>query len=121
MVYVKICGIRRLEDVFAAAEYGADAVGVLVGQGHRSPDFLHATQAATIVAAVPRAVTSVVVTHLVDPEDIGALTMAIGATTIQLHGDTAPAQAALIKQRLPHIKTYKEIHVINDQSLDTAT
>ncbi|MCV7179450.1 beta/alpha barrel domain-containing protein [Mycolicibacterium sphagni] len=37
------------------------------------------------------------------------------------HGDTSPAQAALIKQRLPHMKTYKAIHVINDQSPDTAT
>ena len=36
-MYVKICGIRRQEDALIAAELGADAIGLLVGQRHNSP------------------------------------------------------------------------------------
>ena len=41
-MYVKICGIRRQEDALLAAELGADAIGLLVGQRHNSPDFISA-------------------------------------------------------------------------------
>ena len=64
MVHVKICGIRRPADALAAVAYGADAVGVLVGRRHRSPDFLDASDAVAIVAALPPHVASVLVTHL---------------------------------------------------------
>ncbi|WP_319430381.1 phosphoribosylanthranilate isomerase [Mycobacterium sp. RTGN5] len=120
MIHVKICGIRRLDDALAALEYGADELGFLVGQRHHSPDFLDAADAAAIIGALPPATSSVLVTHLVEPDDIVALATAIGVTTIQLHGDTSPAKATLIKQRLPHIKTYKAIHVIDAQSIATA-
>jgi phosphoribosylanthranilate isomerase len=119
VIRVKICGIRRLDDALAAAEYGADELGFLVGQKHASPDFLDPTDAAAIVAKLPH-VDSVLVTHLAEPDDIVALAAEIGVTTIQLHGDTSPDQAATIKERLPHIKTYKAIHVIDAQSIDTA-
>jgi len=42
-MYVKICGIRRQEDALMAAQLGADAIGLLVGQRHNSPDFISAT------------------------------------------------------------------------------
>jgi phosphoribosylanthranilate isomerase len=42
-MYVKICGIRRQEDALMAAELGTDAIGLLVGQRHNSPDFISAT------------------------------------------------------------------------------
>jgi phosphoribosylanthranilate isomerase len=119
-MYVKICGIRRLDDALAALEFGADELGFLVGQKHQSPDFLDPSDAAAIVAALPAQASSVLVTHLAEPDDIVALATAVGVTTVQLHGETSPAQAAVIKQRLPHIKTYKAIHVIDAQSVDTA-
>jgi phosphoribosylanthranilate isomerase len=120
VIHVKICGIRRLDDALAALEFGADELGFLVGQKHQSPDFLDAPDAAAIVAALPPNASSVLVTHLVEPDDIVALATAVGVTTVQLHGDTSPAQAAEIKQLLPHIKTYKAIHVIDGQSINAA-
>src|SRR5436190_320781 len=45
-MYVKICGIRRHEDALLAAELGADAIGLLVGQRHNSPDFISADSVA---------------------------------------------------------------------------
>jgi phosphoribosylanthranilate isomerase len=121
MVHVKVCGIRRLDDAVAALEYGADELGFLVGQRHQSPDFLDASDAAAIVDALPPNTSSVLVTHLVDPDDIVALATQIGVTTIQLHGDTSPAQAVVIKQHLPNIKIYKAIHVIDTESIDMAS
>ena len=41
-------------------------------------------------------------------------------TAIQLHGDTSPAQAAEIGQRLPLAKTYQAIHVVDGQSIGAA-
>ncbi len=120
MTYVKICGIRRLEDALAAVSYGADAVGVLVGQQHHSPDFLAPSAAAAIVAALPPPITSVMVTHLAEPDEIVALARSVGVTAIQLHGETSPAQAAEVKSRLPSIKTFKAIHVVDHQSIDAA-
>jgi phosphoribosylanthranilate isomerase len=120
MVYVKICGIRRLEDALAAVAYGADAVGVLVGQQHNSADFLDASDAAAIVGGLPPHVASVLVTHLAEPDEIVALATAIGVTTIQLHGDTSFAQAGEITSQLPNIKLYRAVHVVGSQSIDTA-
>ncbi|WP_396927416.1 phosphoribosylanthranilate isomerase [Mycolicibacterium sp.] len=120
MTYVKICGIRRLEDALAAVSCGADAVGVLVGQQHHSPDFLAAADAAAIVAALPLPVTSVLVTHLAEPDEIVALARSVGVTAIQLHGETSPAQAAEVKSCLPPIKIFKAIHVVDHQSIDAA-
>jgi phosphoribosylanthranilate isomerase len=120
VIRVKICGIRRLDDALAAAEYGADELGFLVGQKHTSPDFLEPADAAAIVRALPPSVSTVLVTHLAEPDDIVALAAEIGVTTIQLHGDTSPDQAATIKERVPHIKIYKAIHVIDAQSINTA-
>lgn len=119
-VHVKICGIRRIDDALAAAEYGADAVGVLVGQTHSSTDFLDESDAAAIVDALPPHVAPVLVTHLAEPAEIVALATAIGVTAIQLHGPTSPAQAAVIRGRMPHIKIYKAIHVVGPQSIDSA-
>lgn len=120
MIHVKICGIRRIEDALAAAEYGADAVGFLVGQKHASPDFVDPADAAAMVAALPPHIDSVLVTHLAEPDEIVPLANTTGVSAIQLHGDTSPDQAAEIKQRVAHLKTYKAIHVVDAQSIDTA-
>jgi phosphoribosylanthranilate isomerase len=50
-MYVKICGIRREEDALLAAELGADAIGLLVGQKHNSPDFVSAAVARDVARA----------------------------------------------------------------------
>ncbi|MBW0172820.1 MAG: hypothetical protein KXJ50_10570 [Vulcanococcus sp.] len=50
-VRVKICGVRCVEDALLDAELGADAIGVLVGQHHPSPDFIGVEQAAAMKRA----------------------------------------------------------------------
>jgi phosphoribosylanthranilate isomerase len=118
MVKVKVCGVKRLEDALMAVHYGADAVGLLVGQTHASSDFIDVSQAKTIVSGLPPYCSTVLVTHLVTLSEIVDLARKIGVTTIQLPGDISPEQIREIKNFLPYIKVTKAIHVVNDSSIE---
>lgn len=117
MIKVKICGIKRKEDALAAIGYGADAIGLLVGQQHSSADFIDENLAKSIVEVLPPFCSSVMVTHLTDVAVIIDLAKKIGVTTIQLHGDSKPGDAKDIKTSLPYIKIYKAIHVTDEGSI----
>lgn len=118
MIKVKICGIKRKEDALAAASYGADAIGLLVGQRHTSNDFIGEETAKEITRSLPPFCSSVLVTHITSISEIVGLTQRIGVTTIQLHGDSTPEDAQEIKRQLPHIKLYKVIHVNDESSIE---
>lgn len=118
MMRVKICGIKSKDDALMAINYGADAIGLLVGQKHTSTDFIDIDTAKDIVQALPPFCSSVMVTHLVDTGEIIDLASKISVNTIQLHGDSSPNDAQLIKIALPYIKIYKAIHVTNENSVD---
>ena len=118
MIKVKICGIKRIEDALAAISYGADAIGLLVGQEHTSDDFIDDELAKSIVEALPPFCSSVMVTHLTDVPKIIELASKIGVTTIQLHGYSKPSDVNDIKIALPYIKIYKAIHITGEDSVD---
>jgi phosphoribosylanthranilate isomerase len=118
MIKVKICGIKRLEDALLAISYGADALGFLVGQKHSSLDFLEKEYAKSIIRKLPPFCSSVLVTHLETASEIISLAEFLGVSTIQLHGDTSPQGAQEIKEKLPYIKIYKAIHVIDNSSIE---
>jgi phosphoribosylanthranilate isomerase len=120
MVRVKICGNRSLEDALLAVGYGADALGFLVGLRRQSPDSIDEGLAAEIIAALPPFVSSVLVTQLESPDEVVPLAQRLGANTIQLHGDTTPEQALVIKHQLPSVKICKGIHVTGDESVKLA-
>src|SRR5580704_16188807 len=61
MTRVKICGLTREEDVDAAVDAGADAVGFISGLPS-SPRNLSISRAASLISRVPPFVTSVLVT-----------------------------------------------------------
>ena len=115
---VKICGIKRKEDALKAIEYGANAIGLLVGQKHSSDDFIDKDQAKTIVSALPPFCSSVMVTHLKNNEEIISLAQYIGVTTIQFHGDNKPSDIFFVKNKLPYLKVTKSLHVVNKQSIE---
>lgn len=108
---VKICGIKRLEDAERAIEYGADALGFLVGRRYASSDFISADAAASMIRSLPPFVTTVLVTHVVEAEEICGLATQLGCTAVQLHGDIARDAAAQIREQLPYVKMCKALHV----------
>jgi phosphoribosylanthranilate isomerase len=116
-MYVKICGVRRQEDALIAAELGADAIGLLVGQRHNSPDFISATVARDISRALPPSVEAVLVTHVEDVDGLERLLQESEITTVQLHSQIAPTSVERLRRRLPHLKIFKSINVISADSV----
>ena len=118
LIRVKICGIRRLQDARLAAEAGADAIGLLVGQKHPSGDFLEPEAAAAIVALCPPFVTPVLVTHVDDPVAVHALARDIGVSTIQIHSGMSPEGVRILRALAgPGWKLLKALHVVSEASL----
>jgi phosphoribosylanthranilate isomerase len=110
-VRVKICGVRSESDVDIAVGAGAHAVGFLVGLTHASEDELDAVDARRLVRRVPPFVEAVLVTHLVDPLEIAALTTSLGVSTVQLHGDMDAAAVRGTRDALPLTKLVYAVHV----------
>ena len=87
---VKICGITRPEWAVAAAEAGADAIGLVFAD---SPRRVKAAVASRIIQALPPWVAAVGVFVDDDPMRVRAMA-ALGLTAVQLHGDEPPRNLA---------------------------
>jgi phosphoribosylanthranilate isomerase len=97
---VKICGITRIEDGIAAAQAGADAIGLVFWPG--SPRCVEREQARAIVAALPAFVTTVGLFVDPKPEDVSAALADVPLDLLQFHGDESPAWCASFGR--PYIK-----------------
>ena len=86
---VKICGITRVEDMRAAVDAGADAIGLVFYPP--SPRAVTAEQAADIVAQTPAFVTTVGL--FVDPtvEQVKGVLEQVHLDMLQFHGDEEEA------------------------------
>src|SRR4051794_24955645 len=94
---IKICGVSRPEDVAAAVDAGADAIGLVFHPG--SPRFVTLAQAASLVEALPPYVTPVGLFVNAEPATIAAAAAAIPALVLQFHGDETPAQCGAAGRR----------------------
>jgi len=110
---VKICGIARPEWAVAAAEAGADAVGLVFAE---SPRRVTAREAREIIRALPPWVAPVGV--FVDEQPRGILRLAgeTGITVAQLHGDEPPEVLA----ELGRLKIVKAFRVGGEEDLAAA-
>jgi phosphoribosylanthranilate isomerase len=86
-VKVKICGITNIEDAQAAAEAGADAIGLMFYD--RSPRFVSLEQAQEISQSLPPYIMRVGVFVDPDPALVGAAMAHCGLTMLQFHGNEA--------------------------------
>jgi phosphoribosylanthranilate isomerase len=84
-VKVKICGITSVEDARAAAEAGADAIGLMFYE--KSPRCVLLEQAQEISASLPPYIMRVGVFVDPDPALVGAAMAHCGLTMLQFHGD----------------------------------
>lgn len=84
-VRIKICGITRVEDALAAAEAGADAIGLVFYP--KSPRAVSVQQARQILAALPPFVTSVGLFVNASRCELGEILDAVPLDMLQFHGD----------------------------------
>ena len=88
MTAVKICGLTRLEDARAAAEFGASFVGFVLWPN--SPRAIALDRVKKILAKLPKTVTPVGVFVNPSGNDVNQA-IAAGIRVAQIHGDAPPA------------------------------
>jgi phosphoribosylanthranilate isomerase len=93
-MFLKICGITRMEDALHAAEHGATALGFVFWP--KSPRCVESARAAEIVARMPGGVTTVGVFVNESIEAVRAIIAQTGITAVQLHGEEPPAYAGAL-------------------------
>jgi phosphoribosylanthranilate isomerase len=103
-VKVKICGVRTPAVIEAAAEAGADFVGLVIFPN--SPRYVEVEEARVLAAIAKGRLGTVAV--LVDPDDalIDEVVERVRPDLLQLHGTETPERVAAIKARagLPVMK-----------------
>jgi len=97
---VKICGITRAQDARAAAEAGADAIGLVFYPP--SPRFLSTERAAEIRDALPPFVQTVALFVNADAAQIAQVLGRVKPGMLQFHGEESPDFCAQFG--LPYIK-----------------
>jgi phosphoribosylanthranilate isomerase len=102
-VRVKICGITRLQDLHAACEAGADALGFVFYE--KSPRHVSLEAAAELVRALPPFVQSVGLFVNAKPSFIETALKAVALDLLQFHGDETPADCA--RHGRPYIKAVR--------------
>ena len=115
---IKICGIRSRNDALTAAQLGADAVGVLVGQAHPSPDFVSAADARSILEVLPPFVSGVLVSHVSDPEQLSALIHDVRPAAVQIHSPMTVQAVTEVRQRHPGLTLLKAVHMNAEAPLE---
>ncbi|MEO8346062.1 MAG: phosphoribosylanthranilate isomerase [Betaproteobacteria bacterium] len=106
----KICGITRLADALAAADAGADAIGMVFWPG--TPRRVTVDFARAVSAALPPFVTKVAL--FVDPDstEVHAVLDAVPIDFLQFHGDEPPAFCKAFHR--PYLKV---VHMREDVDL----
>jgi phosphoribosylanthranilate isomerase len=93
-VFLKICGITRVEDALHAVRHGATALGFVFWP--KSPRAVGVEQARAIVDALPRGLTTVGVFVNASAGEISRAMEASGVTAVQFHGDESPEDVASV-------------------------
>lgn len=99
MTRVKLCGITRQDDLAAAVDAGADAIGIVCDVTVDSPREVSVERAAELVAAAPPLVTTVLVTMPSGPERAIELVETVEPDAIQVHGGMRPGDLAYLRAK----------------------
>jgi len=89
---IKICGITREEDLLAAVDAGADAIGLVCFAG--SKRFVAPARAAQLRALAPPFVSVVALLVNAPPDAVQAVIDQVRPDLLQFHGDETPEDCA---------------------------
>jgi len=93
-MFVKVCGVTRLDDAYAAVAAGASAIGLVFWP--QSPRFVDPYRARAIAATLPPFVTAVGLFVNQPVEYVNAVATLVRLGAVQLHGDETPDFAASV-------------------------
>lgn len=112
MLWVKICGMTNADDAMAAADAGADAIGMLFAPSKRR---ITIGQAKEITRALPKTLEKVGVFYDEPGGAIEEIAGEVGLTAVQLHGDESPEFARKLfrnsGRRGRRVRVFKTLHV----------
>ena len=100
---IKICGITQVDSALAAANAGADAIGLVFYAG--SSRAVSAAQAAAICAALPPFVSTIGLFVDAAADEINAVLKTVPLSALQFHGDEAPDFCARFAR--PYLKALR--------------
>ena len=89
---IKICGLTRAQDVRAAVDHGADAIGFVFYAS--SPRAVSIAQAAALVALLPPFVASVGLFVNATADEVNCVLERVPLQLLQFHGDEVEADCA---------------------------
>jgi phosphoribosylanthranilate isomerase len=104
MIRVKICGITNAADAEAAAQAGANLIGLNFYE--KSPRFLSEADAGKVRAAVPKKVEAVGIFVNVAAQEVLRMCRALHLDAAQLHGDESPEAVAKVADTVPVFKAF---------------
>jgi len=113
MLWVKICGMTSVEDAVAAAEAGADAIGLIFAPSKRQ---VTAEVAKQIAQQLPKTVEKVGVFANESAQQVEDIAAEVGLTAVQLHGDESPEFARTLfrhggQRSRAQMRIFKTLHV----------
>lgn len=100
---IKICGITRVEDARAAAQCGADAIGLVFYPP--SPRFLSTERAVEVRDALPPFVQTVALFVNPDAAQVAQVLQRVRPALLQFHGEESPEFCAQFG--IPFVKAYR--------------
>jgi phosphoribosylanthranilate isomerase len=116
-MYVKICGITKLNQALAIAQLGVDCLGYICVSS--SPRFVTSEQ----VGAITEQLKDYKLTHTgvfldADIDQISKYVYIDNLNSIQLHGNESPEFCQQVKLKFPQLRLIKAFRVKNPQILD---
>ncbi|HYN84394.1 MAG TPA: phosphoribosylanthranilate isomerase [Pyrinomonadaceae bacterium] len=116
---VKICCIGSAEEARAAVRAGASALG-FVSEMPSGPGVIAEELIAEIVARVPPAVATFLLTCRQDVDSIVEQQRRTRANTLQLCDRVEPGAHEKLRERLPGVRVVQVIHVAGEESVEEA-
>lgn len=115
--FIKVCGIQSLKEATESLASGANTLGFLLGLTHTAEDKITPELAARIIAELPASVRTVMVTHLLDADEIAFIARKVKVSAIQVHDDLPVKGMEKLRKELRGIELIKAIHVTGPEAL----
>ena len=116
---IQVAGITSVKEALLCVECGVNIIGLLVGQKHKSNQFISKELAKTIKMHLPEEIKTTLITHLEDAGEIVKIAKFIDVDYIQLHSSINEESVLKIKQALPDKKIIRLIHIAEDGTVLT--